>query len=133
MLKVFWQLARPHHNFSRQYMSGIWYHNEAQKRAAKASLTMQQKSSARPIVLGIHSAGKFYQAEHYHQKFLLKRHRSLVELLAMHEEELVTSPIATRLTGYVHGFGNRGTFMNEAKMMNLSEDIKDYILEERGW
>lgn len=51
----------------------------------------------------------------------------------MSDEEMVTSPIATRLTGYIHGHGNRGDFLKASKTMDLSEEVIDYILEERGW
>jgi peptide-methionine (S)-S-oxide reductase len=58
-----------------QYRSAIFYHSDAQKAAAEASrkgLSGSGKFDA-PIVTEILPAGPFWEAEEYHQKYLLKR------------------------------------------------------------
>lgn len=58
----------------KQYRPAIFYHNEAQKKAAEASKEKLDKSGRfdKPIVVQIVEATEFYPAEDYHQKFYLK-------------------------------------------------------------
>ena len=80
LLTVFWRNIDPTTadrqfcDSGSQYRSGIFYHDEAQKNAARLSLeTLQQtKSFAEPIVTEITQAGRFYPAEEYHQDYYQK-------------------------------------------------------------
>ncbi|MFW6153766.1 MAG: peptide-methionine (S)-S-oxide reductase MsrA [Planctomycetota bacterium] len=56
-----------------QYRSAIFVHNDAQRQAAEASRERRQSRLDRPIVTEIVDAGPFYEAESYHQQYLLKR------------------------------------------------------------
>lgn len=58
-----------------QYRSAIFYYNEDQRRAAEESRRSLAGSGKlpRPIVTEIVPAGKFWKAEEYHQKYLMKR------------------------------------------------------------
>ncbi|HET7729403.1 MAG TPA: peptide-methionine (S)-S-oxide reductase MsrA [Usitatibacter sp.] len=57
-----------------QYRSAIFYHDEAQRKAAEASLAALQKSKPfnEPIVTPVQMAGPFYPAEDYHQDYYTK-------------------------------------------------------------
>jgi peptide-methionine (S)-S-oxide reductase len=57
-----------------QYRTGIFYHDEAQRKAAEASKAAIEKSKAfkEPIVTPIEMAGAFYEAEGYHQDYYKK-------------------------------------------------------------
>jgi peptide-methionine (S)-S-oxide reductase len=57
-----------------QYRSAIFYHSEAQKRAAERVRARVDASGAwtQPVVTEIVMAGPFYQAEDYHQDYLQK-------------------------------------------------------------
>jgi methionine-S-sulfoxide reductase len=60
-----------------QYRSAIFYHSEEQKATAQkviAAVTAAKKWP-RPIVTEVVPAGKFYQAEEYHQDYLKKNPR----------------------------------------------------------
>jgi peptide-methionine (S)-S-oxide reductase len=82
LLKVFWeghdptQGMRQGHDVGTQYRSGIYYFDEAQRRAAEASRdAYQQRLSAAGygrITTEIQPAGEFYYAEDYHQQYLAK-------------------------------------------------------------
>jgi peptide-methionine (S)-S-oxide reductase len=52
-----------------QYRPAIFYHDEAQKRAADASKARVQKQFKEPVVVQIVPAGPFYRAEEYHQDY----------------------------------------------------------------
>jgi peptide methionine sulfoxide reductase msrA/msrB len=67
-------LNRQHNDVGTQYRSAIFYTSEAQKQTAEAVKARWQKSGkfSRPITTEITAAGKFYSAEEYHQKYLVK-------------------------------------------------------------
>jgi peptide methionine sulfoxide reductase msrA/msrB len=67
-------LNRQHNDVGTQYRSAIFYTSEDQKKTAeavKAKLETTKKFS-RPITTEITAATKFYPAEDYHQKYLVK-------------------------------------------------------------
>jgi peptide-methionine (S)-S-oxide reductase len=82
LLKTFWenhdptQGMRQGNDVGTQYRSGIYYYNDAQRRAAEASRDMFQKELDRSgygrITTEILSVPQFYYAEDYHQQYLAK-------------------------------------------------------------
>ena len=82
LLKTFWenhdptQGMRQGNDVGTQYRSGIYYYNDAQRRAAEASRDMFQKELDRAgygrITTEILPAPQFYYAEDYHQQYLAK-------------------------------------------------------------
>ena len=77
LLEVFWELHDPTtlnrqgRDEGTQYRSAIFYHSEAQKKAAEASKAKTDKSGKfrNPIVTEITKASAFYLAENYHQDY----------------------------------------------------------------
>jgi peptide methionine sulfoxide reductase msrA/msrB len=67
-------LNRQHNDIGTQYRSAIFYTSEAQKKTAEQVKARWDKSGKfnRPITTEITAAGKFYPAEEYHQKYLVK-------------------------------------------------------------
>jgi peptide methionine sulfoxide reductase msrA/msrB len=67
-------LNRQHNDVGTQYRSAIFYNSEAQKQTAEAVKARWGKAGKfnRPITTEITAAGKFYSAEEYHQKYLVK-------------------------------------------------------------
>src|ERR1700752_1182761 len=82
LLKVFWenhdptQGMRQGNDIGTQYRSGIYYFNDAQRRAAEASRDAFQKELAAArygtITTEILAAPQFFYAEDYHQQYLAK-------------------------------------------------------------
>ena len=80
LLDVFWHNIDPttkdrqFPDLGHQYRTAIFYHNEAQKRAATASKEHWEKDGrfGAPIVTEIVPASTFWPAEDYHQKYYLK-------------------------------------------------------------
>jgi peptide-methionine (S)-S-oxide reductase len=82
LLKTFWeshdptQGMRQGNDLGSQYRSGIYYHSEQQREAARQSLKGYQDKLAAagfaPITSEILQAGPFYYAEEYHQQYLDK-------------------------------------------------------------
>lgn len=67
-------LNRQGNDKGNQYRSAIFYHSEKQKAEAMAFKAKVEKSKAwkDPIVTEIVGAKKFWRAEEYHQKYLIK-------------------------------------------------------------
>lgn len=82
VLKVFWeshdptQGMRQGNDIGTQYRSGIYYSNDAQRRAIEVSLAHFQKQLHQhglgTITTEIKPAAPFYYAEGYHQQYLAK-------------------------------------------------------------
>jgi peptide methionine sulfoxide reductase msrA/msrB len=67
-------LNQQHNDRGTQYRSAIFYTSDAQKQTAEQVKARWDKSGKfnRPIVTEITAATKFYSAEDYHQKYLIK-------------------------------------------------------------
>src|SRR3982751_3166784 len=80
LLDVFWHNVDPtvkdrqFCDSGNQYRTAIFYHDEAQRKAAEASKAALDKSKPfkEPIVTQIVMAGPFYPAEDYHQDYYKK-------------------------------------------------------------
>ena len=80
LLEVFWVNIDPtvkdrqFCDAGNQYRTGIFYHDEAQRRAAEASRATLEKTKPfkDAIVTPIEMASTFYPAEDYHQDYYLK-------------------------------------------------------------
>jgi len=80
LLEVFWVNIDPtvknaqFCDHGSHYRSGIFYLNEAQRKAAEASRAALNKTKPfkQPIVTEITKATEFYRAEEYHQHYYLK-------------------------------------------------------------
>ncbi len=81
LLDIFWkshnptQLNRQGPDVGEQYRSVVFYHNDEQSKIAQQSKQELEESGAfkDPIVTQIVQAQKFYKAEEYHQKYLMKK------------------------------------------------------------
>jgi len=67
-------LDRQHNDIGTQYRSAIFYTSEAQRRTAEVVTAKWNRSGKfdKPISTEITAAGRFYPAEDYHQKYLVK-------------------------------------------------------------
>ena len=80
LLEVFWVNIDPtvrdrqFCDSGSQYRTGVFYHSEAQRKAAEASKAALEKSKPfkAPIVTPVEMAGTFYPAEGYHQDYYVK-------------------------------------------------------------
>ena len=81
LLEVFWEihdpttLNRQGPDVGSQYRSAIFFHDEAQRAAARASMTELETSKrvSQPVVTELAPASEFYEAEDYHQCYFEKR------------------------------------------------------------
>lgn len=127
LLLLFWNNHDPTARNKAQYMSAIFYHDEEQRALAEESMTNHQKKVSRPIATKILPAATFYNAEDYHQKYLLRRHSNVFQTLGLSDRQVVTSSVAARLNGYVNGHGPMADLLNEIGKWKLNEQQEDLI------
>ena len=80
LLEVFWANIDPtvknaqFCDHGSQYRSGVFYHDDTQRKLAEASKTTLDKTKPfkQPIVTEITKAAEFWRAEEYHQDYLQK-------------------------------------------------------------
>lgn len=138
LLDCFWHSHNPTFAAgSRQYMSIIFYHDEAQQELAEASRDRQQIEQGSRIFTEIVPAGEFYPAEDYHQKYYLQQIKELTsELRGIYPDfaDFVASTAAAHLNGYAGGYGSPETLEKELESLGLSPEGENILmsLAERG-
>jgi peptide-methionine (S)-S-oxide reductase len=82
LLEKFWEIHDPTQidkqgpDVGTQYKSVIFYYNDDQKNLALASKEKEQRNHKQKIATKIIPAEIFYEAEDYHQKYLMKRSKN---------------------------------------------------------
>lgn len=71
------QVNRQGPDIGEQYRSAVFYHSEAQKRAAEEVKAELQAEFDKPIATEITPASTFYEAEAYHQNYTQKTGRGM--------------------------------------------------------
>lgn len=85
LLEVFWQIHDPTSlnrqgaDRGEQYRSAIFYHSPAQRLTAEQSKQQAQERWTKPIVTQIQPAAAYWLAEDYHQQYLAKKRRAVLE------------------------------------------------------
>lgn len=73
-------LDRQKNDIGTQYRSAIFYHNDAQKKAAENVINKVQaevyEKEGKSIVTALEKFGTFWMAEEYHQQYLEKAGKS---------------------------------------------------------
>ncbi|XP_037582113.1 peptide methionine sulfoxide reductase isoform X1 [Dermacentor silvarum] len=124
LLKLFWPNHDPtREHISREYMSIIFCDSDAQENEAKRSLEEIRKNYRAPVVTKILKLEQYHLAEMHHQKYRLQRQTALYKsLIQSGMRDVTTSHVATRLNGYVAGFGTMAAFDAECDRLGLSAD-----------
>lgn len=111
-------------SYSRQYASIIFVHDENQKQAAQSAVRQTEQKSGRTVVTEILPYTIFYQAEDYHQKYVLKRHSFIHEemrLIYPGEQDLTDSTATAKINGFLAGWGSPDYFEEILPLLCLSE------------
>jgi len=131
MLKMFWNNHNPTVKCKRQYMSAIFYHDEEQKNLAEKTMGEMKSEFKAPITTLILPANEFYDAEDYHQKYMLQHHPWLLESCDINPgQSLIKSHAAARLNGYIGGYGKPADLQTEGVKLGLNEKMIEYVLKQ---
>jgi peptide-methionine (S)-S-oxide reductase len=133
LLDVFWTThntcAQPG---SRQYMSAVFYQGDAQKKLALETRDREAAKRGQAVTTAILPLGKFYVAEDYHQKYLLRQQTELMrEFQAMYPDGkgFLVSTAAARVNGYLGGHGTQAALEREIGSLGLSPRGRQVLLE----
>jgi len=134
LLDVFWKHHDPTAPNITQYMSAIFYNDEQQEKAAKLSMEQESKKRDVPLTTKIVPGERFYVAEDFHQKyFLLKYPKVLKDLELEFSSRMVRSFIATRLNGYLGGYGTPKDFEAEVNQLGLPNNVEQFVRNRIPW
>lgn len=125
LLELFWTTHNPCRNaWSRQYMSAVFYQDEAQRQAIDVTRRKFVKTPDQ-VQTEVAALEKFWIAEDYHQKYRLRHEGALVdELQAIYpnEPDFINSTAAARLNGYLDGYGSEKQLEVEIGKLGLSSE-----------
>ncbi len=132
LLEVYWTVpntcATPN---NRQYMSAVFYANDAQKKLALESRDKAFARSKPRLPVYIVPLRDFYLAEGYHQKYALKQFPPLLQELAQiypKEKDFLKSTAAARINGYLGGYGTLAQLEREIDGFGLTPQGRNLLL-----
>lgn len=133
LLNVFWESHDPADGWrSRQYMTAVFTHDEEQEAAARASKRILAATMAEAIDTRILPLTRFYPAEDYHQKYMLRQNPAFANVyLAIYPqtEDLIQSTAAARVNGYLAGYGDCEQLKCEVRWLGLTSKLEDRLLK----
>ena len=131
LLSVFWDSHNPVYGGAYgQYRSIILYHSDNQRMLAENTKADLEKSLDTEISTSIQPVGTFTQAEFYHQKYYLQADPVLAkEIISWHSarQDVIDSTATARINGYIAGYGNKATLLEEIDTYGLSEEALIYL------
>jgi len=132
LLDVFWKRHNPARSAgSRQYMAAVFYGGEKQRIQAEASKEETEARMKAAVKTRILPLNAFYLAEDYHQKYMLRRSKTLITAfqdIYPTTQGLVDSTAAARVNGYLGGHGGCARLKEEIHELGLTEDASRYLL-----
>jgi len=125
LLELFWTTHNPCRTaWSRQYMSALFYHDDAQREAIERT-RKQFVGEDKEVQTEIVPLDRFWIAEDYHQKYRLRHEPEILEEIRAiypNEQDFVNSTAAARLNGYLDGHGRSQQLEAEIQKLGLSSD-----------
>jgi peptide-methionine (S)-S-oxide reductase len=132
LVGLFWQSHNPvAATRSRQYMSAIWYDTESQRDVIDATKDALQKRFEQNLTTRVRPLETFYEAEDYHQKYILQRHHGLMRRFEEMYPEfrgIVDSTAAARLNGFAAGHGTAALFDEEKADYGFALDDLEAVI-----
>jgi len=137
LVNIFWEYHNPtYKNMSTQYANILFYHNEGQKEVAEETREKLSQELEKDIFTQIRDIDRFYPAEDYHQKYILRRNSIFVNELKdfyPQPDDLRDSTAAARLNGYLAGHGTAEEVQRVADKLGLSSKAKERLLNKFGF
>lgn len=134
LLEIFWESHNPtRQSWSQQYRTAVFYHNREQQKTAEESRDRLVSVTKGKILTGILPFTRFYLAEDYHQKHMLRNNWALMEEFEAKYpsvEKLISSTAVARVNGYLGGSGTCNKLKSEIDDFGLSQSGSKRLLEE---
>jgi len=133
LLDIFWESHDPTYSaYSRQYRNAIFPLTASQLHMAESSLRKQKSANRKKVFTTVEMAGKFYAAEDYHQKYLLRKADMILqEFQAIYPDakELTASTAAARINGYLGCNGEVDVLGKELPQLGISLRVQEVLVE----
>ena len=131
LLTHFWEGHNPERApYKRQYRSVILTHDEDQQAQALASSEREAERRGSPVSTKVESLDRFYVAEDYHQKYQLRRDKTLMsEFKARYPDAKAfrEAPETALVNGFVAGHGSTQQLENYLSSASLSDSAKRHL------
>ena len=135
LLDVFWMDHDPGQGqWSKQYRTAIFTHDESQRKQAEASRERIASSRGIGVTTAVEPLMTFTPAEEYHQKYYLRRYGDLVREYASiypQPEDFVRSTAVARVNGFLGGNGTLEDLEDAMASLGLSEKgqrrLREYV------
>lgn len=127
LLEVVWS----NHNWTtsqkRQYRGVILAHDDTQREIAEGSQAALVDRTGQSVATAVESLDHFYYAEDYHQKYELRTVPVVAdELEELYGDAFTESTVATRLNGFVAGYGT----VDQHRELLASLDLPPTVIDE---
>ena len=133
LLNVFWESHDPgYDSYLRQYRNAILYMNNEQRQRAETSLRAIKEAYHGEVSTTVEPAGEFYPAEDYHQKYLVRKAKGILqEFQAIYPdpESLAASTAVARVNGYLGCNGQPEELEKELPGLGLSRQMQQLLVE----
>jgi len=130
LLKIFWTSHDPSRRVrSTQYMPACFTLGAEQAATAAASVAaVTEAMGAKPKTV-VRPASTFFVAEDYHQKYRLRHKEDLrAEVGLTTDMQLLESPLAAKLNGFVAGYGDVATVNAVCEQYGVPDSIREALL-----
>jgi len=131
LLEIFWRGHAPYlSSYSKQYKSMILFHNEEQREVAENFIKNKELEDKMNATTEVYKFEKFYMAEDYHQKYLLKQIVTVTDELEKYypnHDDFVNSTAVARANGYLYGESNEELYKEERSLLGLSEHALKFL------
>ena len=111
---------------SSQYKSAIWFADDQQLSTIKESVEPLVEKYERELTTEILPLETFFNAEDYHQKYVLQRHDAVLKQFNTYYpnfNDFVDSTAAARLNGFAYGCGSKAMFQEEQTSYGLTPEM----------
>jgi peptide-methionine (S)-S-oxide reductase len=109
----------------------VFWHNAEQRACAEEALArISEANGGAEVTTKLLEHGRFYLAEDYHQKYVLRRHREIESVLLETYPDLVefTNSTATaRLNGYLAGYGTQESLAHDLPRLGLNTEAQERL------
>ena len=133
LLEVFWASHDPGYDaYNRQYRSVVFYLNERQKKEATASRERIADAALYDVFTAVEPAGKFFDAEDYHQKYLLRKATGILQefqVIYPEPENFIASTAAARINVYLGCNGESEVLQRELDQLGLSTQMQERLVQ----
>jgi peptide-methionine (S)-S-oxide reductase len=131
LLEIFWKSHDPtRSSWSRQYRQAIFYHSDLQRKVAMETRDRLASELKKKIATPIEPYSGFYLAEDYHQKHGLRSYPEIMRefgTMLPDIKRLINSTAATRVNGYLGGYGSCDSLKEEIESFGLSQRAKETL------